>query len=159
MALKAKIAASVASAEVQSMLEETRRSQIDKTQLAIQEQLMQRQLNAQDREMSLNIIIDSEGRTVDKRTGQVVQIQSRAPTIKVNLKTQKRDHKTATGNDIFASGIASTISMGGAVSVFQSGIQSSLSSISSVSRQTPSSAASLENVSEAFFDARLKFVL
>jgi hypothetical protein len=160
MALKAKIAASVASAEVQSMLEQNKK--VDQTQLTIQEQIIQRQLSAQERDMSLNIIIDSEGRTVDKRTGQVVQIQSRTPTIKANLKSQKRDHKTTASDkkgsmDLFASGIASTISMGGAASVFQAGIQSSLSNFSSNQQMLPPSAPiTSDNASEFFFDSRLK---
>ncbi len=160
MALKARIAASVASAEVQSMLDQT--TKYEPTQMTLQEQIIQRQLSAQEREMSLNIIIDSEGRTVDKRTGQVVQIQSRTPTIKANLKTQKRDHKTMTGDkknaDLFASGIASTISLGGAASVFQAGIQSSLSNYSSNSQMLPPAGptATTEATSEFFFDSRLK---
>ena len=161
MALKAKIAASVASAEVQNMLEQNKK--VDQTQLTIQEQIIQRQLSAQERDMSLNIIIDSEGRTVDKRTGQVVQIQSRTPTIKANIKSQNRDPKTTTTEkkgsmDLFASGIASTISMGGAASVFQAGIQSSLSNFSSNQQMLPPSAApsTSDNASEFFFDSRLK---
>lgn len=163
MALKARIAASVASAEVQSMLDQT--TKYEPTQMTLQEQIIQRQLSAQEREMSLNIIIDSEGRTVDKRTGQVVQIQSRTPTIKANLKTQKRDHKTMTGGDkknadLFASGIASTMSLGGAASVFQAGIQSSLSNYSSNSQMLPPTgpAPAAEATSEFFFDSRLKWV-
>jgi hypothetical protein len=43
-------------------------------------------------------IIDAEGRTIDKRTGEVVQIQSRMPTLKANIKAQKRDYKTGISN-------------------------------------------------------------
>ena len=167
MALKAKLAASVASAEVQSMLDKTKAT--EKVQLSLQEQLVQRQVSAQERELSLNLIIDSEGRTVDKRTGQVVQIQSRVPTIKANIKTQKRDHKGPGGdkNDLFASGIASTISMSsGVMSVYPGGgiqstllFQSSSSSVLSQQQQSGSGTATAEPVSEQFFDNRLKFAL
>ena len=166
MALKAKIAASVASAEVQNMLEQSKKT--DKPQLTVQEQIIQRQLSAQERELSLNLIIDSEGRTVDKRTGQVVQIQSRAPTIKANIKTQKREYRGVSGNDkndLFASGIASTMSISSGVSsVYPAGgIQSTLWQLSTSQQQLLSSSAATpaappENVSEQFFDARLKFV-
>jgi hypothetical protein len=142
MALKAKIAASMASAELSNIM-------IGQTQVTLQEQMAQRQQSAQEREMSLNIIIDSEGRTIDKRTGQVVQIQSRAPTIKANIKAQKRDYKTAmsgTATDLFASGTASTIS----------GISTVTLGSSSVSAPTAAATAETEGVSEAFFDARLK---
>lgn len=147
MALKAKIAASVASAQVQSILS----SATPTTGLTYQEQVVQRQQNIEERERSLNLIIDSEGRTIDKRTGEVVQLQSRMPTLKANLKSQKRDYRTALGGDktdLFASGIASTIS--GVSSVYQ-GIKSILSTGPSVEAEAQDKA-----VSEAFFDPRLK---
>ena len=146
MALKAKIAASMASAEISNM--------IGQSHVALQEQMAQRQQSAQEREMSLNIIIDSEGRTVDKRTGQVVQIQSRAPTIKANIKAQKRDYKTAmsgdkkqtSATDLFASGIASTMS----------GISTVTMGASSVIAPAAAVSAEDDGISENFFDARLK---
>jgi U4/U6 small nuclear ribonucleoprotein PRP3 len=119
-------------------------------QLTIKEQLEQRQQTVEERERSLNLIIDSEGRTVDRRTGEVVQIQSHIPTLKVNTK-RKRD---ATGaekkqtTDLFASGIASTIS-GGVSSVIASKLPASQNELAA-------SNTSAEAQSEKFFDTRLK---
>lgn len=148
-ALKAKIAAKLASAEIQNM--------ISTSQLNIAEQLQQKQENAKERERSLNLIIDSEGRTIDKRTGEVIQLQSRTPTLKANLKAQKRDYKTAMSGDA-ASGIASTIP--GIASVF-SGTRSSISSgaVSQMTnKETTAASTTDEQTSEKFFDARLKLV-
>lgn len=90
----------------------------------------------------MNLIIDSEGRTIDKRTGEVVQIQSRIPTLKANIKTLKRDYRTAMGGDN-VSGIASTIS--GVSSVFQG-----------KSVEQEKKVETEKEVTEAFFDNRLK---
>lgn len=64
-----------------------------------QEQLISQQIikaqTDEEREKSLNIVIDSEGRTIDKRTGEIVQLQSRVPTLKANLRLQKREIKSA----------------------------------------------------------------
>lgn len=115
-------------------------------------------LTPQERERVQNLIIDSEGRTVDKRTGEILQIESRVPTLKANLKVaqqsmQKRleqlkgtlgDKKT----DLFASGLASTISGTGILSS-ATGLKSA---ISTAGAPTTSSA----DLSEKFFDPRLK---
>ncbi len=79
-----------------------------------QEQLQLQLQSQEERERSLNLIIDSDGRTIDKRTGELVQIQSRLPTLKANIQAKKRDidskiKKDASSQDLFASGIASTI--------------------------------------------------
>lgn len=142
MALKAKIAASVASAQVQNILSNP----------SIQDQIVAQQMSKEERERSLNLIIDSEGRTIDKRTGQVVQLESRMPTLKANLKAQKRDYKTAMAGDktdLFASGIASTIS--GVSSVFQ-GAKTTLSTVTTTELEKEKA------VSETFFDPRLKYI-
>lgn len=113
-------------------------------------QLSVEELNKQakeERERSLNLIIDSEGRTIDKRTGEVVQIQSRVPTLKANIKTvaQKRDYKTALGGgDMFSSGIASSISTSSMVKS---------ASGSSSGKLKSSDGGSAE---EKFFDHRVK---
>jgi hypothetical protein len=52
---------------------------------------------AADRDRSLNLVIDAEGRTVDKRTGEVVQLQSRMPTLKANLRVQQKRPATQAG--------------------------------------------------------------
>jgi hypothetical protein len=81
LALKAKIAAA------SSHLEQTFEQQLGAFQrpLTIAEQIAVAQHSAEERERSLNLIIDSEGRTVDKRTGAIVQIQSRVPTLKARF--------------------------------------------------------------------------
>jgi hypothetical protein len=74
------------------------------------------------------------------------------PTLKANIKAQKRDYKTALGGDKkdLASGIMSTIS--GFSSVF-TGVSSVMSDGSTVTQaQVPTN----EGVSELFFDPRLK---
>ena len=53
------------------------------------EQIMNAQA-AEERDRSLNLVIDSEGRTIDKRTGEIVPIQSRMPTLKANIRTTKK---------------------------------------------------------------------
>ena len=135
-ALQARIAA--ASAGQQAILEQ-RASALE--QLEIQKQ------NMEDRERSLNLIIDSEGRTIDKRTGEVIQIQSRMPTLKANIKVQKKDQVKAPGDKKLGdmvSGITSTMT----------GISTVMSEAPSVLPQT--SAAAETEVSQNFFDSRLK---
>jgi U4/U6 small nuclear ribonucleoprotein PRP3 len=142
--LKARISANSANEAIKNM--------VAVQQLSIKEQLEQRQQTAEERERSLNLIIDSEGRTIDRRTGEVVQIQSRIPTLKVNTK-RKRDfmgvEKKQT--DLFASGIASTIS--GVSSVIAGKLPTS-QDINDLAATAPK--ASAEAQSEKFFDARLK---
>jgi hypothetical protein len=48
---------------------------------------------AEERDRSLNLVIDAEGRTIDKRTGEVVQLQSRQPTLKANIRSKKKEIK------------------------------------------------------------------
>jgi hypothetical protein len=138
IALKAKIAATTANSQIQNIL--------GSSQAALQEQLVQRQQSVAERDRSLNLIIDSEGRTIDKRTGEVVQLQSRVPTLKANLKVQKRDYKTAFGDKkADTSGIASTLA----------GIESVIQESNQVK---PTSTLATEDVSE-FFDPRLKLAI
>jgi hypothetical protein len=73
-ALQARIAATMGNLELKGVL--------NAQQLKLQ--------TAADRDKSLNLVIDAEGRTVDKRTGEVVQIQSRMPTLKANLRVQQK---------------------------------------------------------------------
>jgi len=135
MALKAKIAATTANSQIQNIL--------GVSQAALQEQLVQRQQSVAERDRSLNLIIDSEGRTIDKRTGEVVQIQSRMPTLKANIKVQKRDYKTAFGDKKSdMSGIASTLA--GIESVIQESKQAKLTPVP------------VEEEASEFFDPRLK---
>jgi hypothetical protein len=61
-----------------------------------QEQISNAQA-AEERDRSLNLVIDAEGRTIDKRTGEVVQIQSRVPTLKANIRVQRRELKVLAG--------------------------------------------------------------
>jgi len=122
-------------------------------QITPQEQLQLQLQSQEERDRSLNLIIDSEGRTVDKRTGEIVQIQSRLPTLKANIQAKKRDidskiKKNTSSQDLFASGIASTIS--GVSSVFTSSISAMVSQIPK--EEMPESSAE----SKAFFDNRLK---
>lgn len=134
-ALQARIAA--ASAGQEAILQQ-RASALE--QLEIQKQ------NMEDRERSLNLIIDSEGRTIDKRTGEVIQIQSRMPTLKANIKVQKKDQIKTPGdkkaNEI-ASGIASTMT----------GISTVISEAPTVIPPTP---VPESEISQNFFDSRLK---
>ncbi len=144
MALKAKIAA--ASSYFESNVEPMAPPQ---RLITPQEQLQLQLQSQEERERSLNLIIDSDGRTIDKRTGELVQIQSRLPTLKANIQAKKRDidskiKKNASSQDLFASGIASTIS--GLSSVFTPGITAMVSQIPK--EETPEAGA--------FFDPRLK---
>ena len=149
LALKASVAASKISSQLQTMITQTSESLVNATQ-----QQQQTQGSAEERERSLNLIIDSEGRTIDKRTGEVVQIQSRVPTLKANIKqSQKRDYKTVlgggSGNDLFASGTASTIS--GVSSIYARGVAAAVATV-----QVPAPATEKEPSEEQFFDPRLR---
>lgn len=141
LALKAKIAAA------SSQLEQKFDQPGFLKPMTIQEQILAAQQTQEERERSLNLIIDSEGRTVDKRTGEIVQIQSRVPTLKANIEAKKREITSRlkrSANDM-NSGIASTIS----------GISSVFSNI--VSEPSKEKVATEEAVqSELFFDPRLK---
>jgi U4/U6 small nuclear ribonucleoprotein PRP3 len=151
-ALRARVAAKIASSQIQSMMTSQSRV-IDPQEAAEQEAVIQRVQSQEDRERSLNLIIDSEGRTIDKRTGEVVQIQSRVPTLKANLKVaNKRDYKTAMGGDLFASGIASTMS--GLSSVYSGGVASAIAAAAAPAAKA--AVAEKEAVDEKFFDPRLK---
>ena len=140
----------------------------------IQEQIKQQHESMLERERSLNLIIDSEGRTIDKRTGEVVQIESRLPTLKANLKAQKRDYKTAMGTaasgaiipekqgrisgtatDLFASGISSTMSTTSTISQ-SSFLKPKLTPSAATTTTTTAATTSTEGQSELFFDPRLK---
>ncbi|CAF0824165.1 unnamed protein product [Rotaria sordida] len=46
---------------------------------------------AEDRDRPVHVTIDKEGRTIDSLTGEVLQIPSRTPTLKANLRVQKKD--------------------------------------------------------------------
>ncbi len=39
----------------------------------------------------VRVTIDAQGRTIDLFTGEVLQIPSRVPTLKANLRVQKKD--------------------------------------------------------------------
>lgn len=41
----------------------------------------------------VHVTIDKEGRTIDSLTGEVLQIPNRIPTLKANLRVQKKDIK------------------------------------------------------------------
>jgi hypothetical protein len=41
----------------------------------------------------IHVTIDKEGRTIDSLTGEVLQIPNRVPTLKANLRAQKKDIK------------------------------------------------------------------
>lgn len=146
LALKAKIAAA-SSVHLEHVFEPPPIPRIltplEQEQLRVQTQ--------EERDRSLNLIIDSEGRTIDKRTGEIVQIESRLPTLKANIQAKKRTYDSRTkqkSSDQLASGIASTIS--GISSVFSSNKYGSVSELPQESANTESSQ------SENFFDPRLK---
>jgi len=44
----------------------------------------------EDRDRPVHVTIDKEGRTIDTFTGEVLQIPSRMPTLKANLRVQKK---------------------------------------------------------------------
>lgn len=147
MALKAKVAAQAASLDLSQIAVPTQPVMLNPLEA---QQI--RQLSIEERERSLNLIIDSEGRTIDKRTGEVVQLQSRMPTLKANIKAQKRDYRTAMTGDKkgdAASGIATTMS--GFSSVF-----TGVASVIDTKAQPIPQPAPTEGVSELFFDPRLK---
>ena len=150
---------------------------VSTAQQLMYEQAMQQHQAQLERERSAYLIMDSEGRTIDKRTGEVVLIESRMPTLKANMKAQKRDSKTALGTaasgsivppekreklgtetDLFASGISSTISTA------SSYLPTSFLKTNKLTPPAPAapvpaaaSTSSLpEGQSEQFFDPRLK---
>lgn len=48
----------------------------------------------------VSLVLDSQGRTVDKSTGQILApLLTRQPTLKVNMRAQKRDFKTMMKED------------------------------------------------------------
>jgi len=47
----------------------------------------------EDRDRPVHVTIDKEGRTIDSMTGEILQIPSRVPTLKANLRVQKKDIK------------------------------------------------------------------
>lgn len=47
--------------------------------------------SAEERDRPVHVTIDKEGRTIDSLTGEVLQIPSRVPTLKANLRIQKKD--------------------------------------------------------------------
>jgi U4/U6 small nuclear ribonucleoprotein PRP3 len=148
MAVKARLAASLASAQIQNIMAPPAAPQTTATaQLNMRN--AEPAMTPEERERSLNIIIDAEGRTIDKRTGEVVQLQSRVPTLKANIKAQKRDYKTALGgNDQIASGLRSTI---------LSGISTSFSEVNNNQEQVSQKPDGTESeMSERFFDPRVK---
>ena len=48
---------------------------------------------AKERDRSLNLVIDTELRTIDKRFGEVILIQSCQPTFKANILSKKKEIK------------------------------------------------------------------
>ncbi len=48
-------------------------------------------ISMEDRDRPVHVTIDKEGRTIDSMTGEVLQIPSRVPTLKANLRVQKKD--------------------------------------------------------------------
>lgn len=140
MALKAKIAA--ASSNINQRID----SQMQFQQIIPEHNFQTPQQTAEERERSLNLIIDSEGRTIDKRTGELIQIESRLPTLKANIQAKKRDYNSRVkkSTDLFASGIASTIS--GMSSVFTTN-----SELLIEEKKEPE----VQEQSELYFDPRL----
>ena len=165
-AKKAKIAATLASAHLQNILANNTNNQAPVAATPAvpgpvgtrPNQAPPEQLTPQERDRLQNLIIDSEGRTVDKRTGEIVHIQSRMPTLKANLKVaqqqqQRRSDKGPT--DLFASGFASTISnASGILTSASSNLQASIATTTASKPST--SASSVAEESEKFFDPRLK---
>ncbi|CAF4180883.1 unnamed protein product, partial [Rotaria magnacalcarata] len=45
----------------------------------------------EDRDRPVHVTIDREGRTIDSMTGEVLQLPSRVPTLKANLRVQKKE--------------------------------------------------------------------
>lgn len=45
----------------------------------------------EDRDRPVHVTIDKEGRTIDTMTGEVLQLPNRVPTLKANLRVQKKD--------------------------------------------------------------------
>ena len=48
-------------------------------------------ISTEDRDRPVHVTIDKEGRTIDSLTGEVLQLPSRTPTLKANLRVQKKD--------------------------------------------------------------------
>ena len=151
LALKARIAAN----PVQQRLAAIEQQQ---KQAVAQEQIAQKQENMQDRELLKHLIFDAEGRTIDKRTGEIVNIQSRTPTLKANMKVAQQQQqrrggdqrsntleKSGTAKDMFASGMASTMAS----------TQSSSTMSSAANKQATMTTGGGE-LADQFFDDRLK---
>ncbi|CAF1057656.1 unnamed protein product [Didymodactylos carnosus] len=49
------------------------------------------QASPDERERPIHVKIDKGGRTIDTRTGEILQMQSRMPTLKANIRAQKRE--------------------------------------------------------------------
>lgn len=47
--------------------------------------------SVEERDRPVHVTIDKEGRTIDTLTGEVLQIPNRVPTLKANLRVQKKD--------------------------------------------------------------------
>ena len=45
----------------------------------------------EERDRPVHVKIDKEGRTIDTITGEVLQLPSRLPTLKANLRVQKKE--------------------------------------------------------------------
>lgn len=147
LALKAKIAA--ASSNIEQNFEV---AQMQQKMIAPQSQEQQQQTQ-EERDRSLNLIIDSEGRTIDRRTGELVQIQSRLPTLKANILAKKRDitSRLKRSADSLSSGITSTISGMSTVFTDQAGIESTI-----VGGEKTVATDDTQAQTELFFDPRLK---
>jgi hypothetical protein len=49
------------------------------------------QIPVEDRDRPVHVTIDKDGRTIDSLTGEVLQFPNRVPTLKANLRVQKKD--------------------------------------------------------------------
>jgi U4/U6 small nuclear ribonucleoprotein PRP3 len=148
-ALKAKIAASQVGLNSQIVQAASAVQQIKEKQQTEAETIEQRQ-------RSLNTIIDSEGRAIDKRTGEIIQIESRVPTLKANLKVaQKRDYKTMSNGqqNVNESGIMSSFS--GIGSVISGGIKTAIPNASTNIAKAEPLNSTQDIESQPFFDNRL----
>jgi hypothetical protein len=45
----------------------------------------------EDRDRPVHVTIDKEGRTIDTLTGEVLQLPNRLPTLKANIRVQKKE--------------------------------------------------------------------
>jgi hypothetical protein len=50
-------------------------------------------MSVEDREKPVNVIIDKQGRAIDLFTGDVIPLPGCIPTLKANLRAQKKDIK------------------------------------------------------------------